>query len=424
MPKPKADDDFDQMMERRRQAKHAFRVDITIGYLLVVVVAAGALFLLYNFVQNTRAEIRQAKELSKQNLKSALPQSYRQPILLGPDAAVPTKTTPATQPSARMESEPQIKGEPLPKLPPLKEPELPPVKPNTAPKTEPYKRPMTEPDDGFPIVRSKSPTNRNRNSETVDLEVQAFARKLANESVIVRLNAIRNLAKQGAGAAKFAGPLCNALLDTNAQVKTAAIQTIELIRPDLYEPLTQLMIDATLQNQIAGCNKLSEMGEKALPAITLLLTLQRREFAKGPLRSNGVGEVVAIERNGILTQVQILLIETINNIDQDNPAILEIYKQTATEWCLKGYDCTQIVAPIFAWAEDEVERRKYMLPFLKAVVFSDKSYPAYRLKCIAQVGEYGPLAKDFVPILRKLKLSPDAVMREAASKALDKIQKP
>ena len=420
MPKPKANDDFDQMMERRRQAKHAFRVDITIGYLLVVVVAAGALFLLYNFVQNTRAEIRQAKELSKQNLKSALPQPYRQPILLGPDAAVPTKTTPATQPSARMESEPQLKNEPLPKLPPLKEPELPPVKQTTTPKPEPSQRPMADVDDGFPKVRSKSPTNRNRNAESVDPEVQAFARKLANESVIVRLNAIRNLAKQGKGAAKFAGPLCDALLDTNPQVKTAAIQAIELIRPDLYEPLTQLMIDATLQNQIAGCNKLSEMGEKALPAITLLLTLQRREFAKGPagLESNGA------KREGRLTAVQILLIETINNIDPDNPAILEIYKQTAIEWCLKGYDCTQIVVPIYAWAEDDVERRKHMLPFLKAVVFSDKSHPAYRLKCIAQVGEYGPLAKDFVPILRKLKLSPDAVMREAASKALDKIQKP
>ncbi len=216
MPKPKADDNFDQMMERRRQAKHAFRVDITIGYLLVVVVAAGALFLLYKFVQNTRDEIRQAKELSKLTPKSTPPQSYRQPIMPTPNATVPTKTTPATQPSVRIESEPQLKNEPLPKLPPLKEPELPPVKPNTTPKPEPSQRPMTEaddgfpkvkpkspsklpvpePDDGFPKVKPKSPSGKDGNKEKsapVDREVLAVTKKFNESNILTKLSALQIL---------------------------------------------------------------------------------------------------------------------------------------------------------------------------------------------------------------------------------------
>ena len=409
MPKPKADDDFDQMMERRRQAKHAFRVDITIGYLLVVVVAAGALFLLYNFVQNTRAEIRQAKELSKQNLKSALPQPYRQPILLGPDAAVPTKTTPATQPSARIESEPQIKPEPLPKLPPLKEPELVQPIPSSQAKAEPVKRPSTPLDDGFPKVKSD---NKQGKPVAVDPEVQAVAKKLSSVSVPVRLITIRTLAKQGLGAAKYAGPLCDALMDPNPQVKTAAIEAIEKIRPDLYKPLTLLVIDASEVNNSAGLIELGNMGETALPTINLLLSQMRIELAKGPNEKHK------------FTAKQQLIIDTVNNISPDNPNTIAIYKTTATNWFLKGFNCTEVLLPIYAWTGDDVERRKQMLQFLMTVLSSDKVQYSFRLECIAQVGEYGSLAKDFVPILRKLKLSPEAVMREAASKALDKIQKP
>ena len=44
--------------------------------------------------------------------------------------------------------------------------------------------------------------------------------------------------------------------------------------------------------------------------------------------------------------------------------------------------------------------------------------------CIKLSGGYGALAKDFVPLLKKLKLAKDEATRQAAGEALDKIENP
>ena len=427
MPKPKADDDFDQMMERRRQAKHAFRVDITIGYLLVVVVAAGALFLLYNFVQNTRAEIRQAKELTKLTPKSTPPQSYRQPILLGPDAAVPTKTTPVTLPSARMESEPQIKTESLPKLSPLKEPESEQLqsKQGSNPKAEPPKLPVPEPDDGFPKVKPKSPSDKDGNKEKsapVDREVLAVTKKFNESNILTKLSTLQILGKRGTDGGKYAGLICDAILDSNPQVRTAAVEALEKVRPDLYKPVTMLMVDATPANQDAGILQLTRMGEEAAPAINLVLYSLTGALSGG-LNNNSKND----RGDGQLLPRQLILIDAVNNIKPTDPTIINIYKSTAVNWSRKGWNCVMIVSLIEEWAGDNVNRRKEFLPILMTVILNEQSgLPANRhqpqIKCMEILGEYGPLAVKFAPLLKKLKLSSDASIRDAAALALEKVE--
>ena len=406
----------------------------------MVVVAAGALFLLYNFVQNTRAEIRQAKELSKQNLKSALPQPYRQPILLGPDTAVPTKTTPATQPSARMESEPQLKPEPLPKLPPLKEPESEQLqsKQGSNPKAEPPKLPVPEPDDGFPKVKPKSPSklpvpepddgfpkvkpkspsdkdDSKEKSAPVDREVLAVTKKFNESTILTKLSTLQILGKRGTDGGKYAGLICDAILDSNPQVRTAAVEALEKVRPDLYKPVTMLMVDATPANQDAGILQLTRMGEEAAPAINLLLYSLTGALSASP------GNV------GQLLRRQLVLIDAVNNIKPTDPTIINIYKSTAVNWSRKGWNCITIVSLIEEWAGDNVNRRKEFLPVLMTIILNEQAVGNAnrhqpQIKCMEILGEYGPLAVKFAPLLKKLKLSSDASIRDAAAFALEKVE--
>ena len=48
--------------------------------------------------------------------------------------------------------------------------------------------------------------------------------------------------------------------------------------------------------------------------------------------------------------------------------------------------------------------------------------PGLELNCIQTAGGYGALAKDFVPKLKKLKLSSLEQIRDAAGAAVDKIE--
>ena len=240
---------------------------------------------------------------------------------------------------------------------------------------------------------------------SADRELAALAKQLKSPDVKGRLKAIDGIAAKGEGAASVAGPLCDAVLDSSPKVATAAIQAVEKVRPDLYKPLTALMLDGIQENRLRGVKELGLMGEKAAPTANVLLTVLRQELAKGPL---GDG----------LSPMQGELFGAIRQIKPDDETTIKIYKAIAAPTNQHSTARAQALEFLHAWAGVVERRRRDILP----LVMSGLSDSRCQLPCIRYLGEYGPLAKAAIASLKQLKLSSDAAVRNAATASLDKIE--
>jgi hypothetical protein len=75
---------------------------------------------------------------------------------------------------------------------------------------------------------------------------------------------------------------------------------------------------------------------------------------------------------------------------------------------------------LLKWAEDKEERRKELVPVVKAGL---KDHPT-SVPFIEAAGKLGPAAKDLLPTLKPLKLSKNATVRGAADRAVAAIEAP
>ena len=221
-----------------------------------------------------------------------------------------------------------------------------------------------------------------------------------------RLKAIAALGEKGEAAAEAAGPLCDAMLSASPKVATAALQAIEKVRPDLYKPLTALLVDGSHENQLKGTKELGLMGEKASPAINVLLANLRRELAKGPASK------------GQLSAMQTELFNAIRQIKPDDNETVKMYKTIAAASNKHILARVEAIAFLYSWAGDDAVRRQDIFPLIRAGLSDGQ----LQIQCIRCLGEYGELAKPCIPQLKQLKLSSNAAVRQAATAALDKIE--
>ncbi len=133
--------------------------------------------------------------------------------------------------------------------------------------------------------------------------------------------------------------------------------------------------------------------------------------------------------DGQLSNRQYILINAVNRIKQTDPNIVEIYKATALTWSEKGWNCGTVIGHIHQWADDDMNRRKEFLPVIMTVILNEQMRRQQngnrhqpQVQCMEILGEYGPLAVKFAPILKKLKLSSESSIREAAALALEKVE--
>ena len=87
------------------------------------------------------------------------------------------------------------------------------------------------------------------------------------------------------------------------------------------------------------------------------------------------------------------------------------------------HDTVKILALkyLVEWAGTDQLKRKELIPLLK--VGLGRSGGELLMKSIEISGSYGELAADLLPLLKEHKLSSNAEIREAASKAVEKIAK-
>jgi len=244
-------------------------------------------------------------------------------------------------------------------------------------------------------------------------ELEKLAKDLRHKDVKVRLKAVKSLAEKGEDAAPVAGPLCDALMDRSPQVAVAALEALEKVRPDLYKHVSTLVLDKDPYKQLEAIRELGLMGEKANPVSNLLLARLRTVLATRFNFNDGLSAVG-------LSPVERAYFTAIRQIKPDDVETIKLFKVMAGVTNRDSYARLEAIRFLNDWAGDDAARRKELLPLLKAGLDD----PVCQVECIKISGSYGSLAKDFAPLLRKLKLSSVETIRNAASEALDKIDNP
>ena len=254
----------------------------------------------------------------------------------------------------------------------------------------------------------------------VDPEIAALAKKLKDIDPKTRLKAIEDLAKKGEKAAPVADKICDATMDSNVQVRLAALASLEKIRPDLYKPLIELLFDKNNFIRDRAITKLSEMGKDASPVVNILATQMISAFSfskygsisyQSPI-TGSTGHYEAFLRGK-------MLLSAINNIQNDHasikPTLLLLARPTNLDVDFR-FKCLD--ALITDAAGDPLKEKKLMLPVTDGIQQDPRRISEY----VIRLGKFGKLAESQLPVLKKLKLSPDSAACDAASKAVEQIE--
>lgn len=243
-------------------------------------------------------------------------------------------------------------------------------------------------------------------------ELDKLINDLKAKDVKTRIKAANDLNAMGEDAATATPALCQALLDVSPKVQEAALVAIEKVRPDLYKPLSQIVLDksryrnATLQAVIA----LGKMREKASPTVPIILLLLKQEAAN--LRNHRDFTV------DITTQLFIECMSALSSIEAKDDETIKTISNLAGPTFKGSFVRVAALEEFKRFTSDNEKLKKQYYLLCKGALDDCSTMAIYLL------GELRADAKDALPILKKLKLSNDEAIRDAANNAVNKIENP
>jgi len=252
--------------------------------------------------------------------------------------------------------------------------------------------------------------------------IDKLAKDLRNPNPNVRLKAVQKLGQlEGADKDRVSMLLCDAILDPVPTISKTAMRFLENVYPELYKYIVVIVLDDNIINKIQATRELSKMGTKARPATRLMHKVISSNIPKySDLPVPGSGEFILISASfDALRQMEAYDLETLN-LMKNIIFTVEIPYRSKKVYI---HDTVKILALkyLVEWAGTDQLKRKELIPLLK--VGLGRSGGELLMKSIEISGSYGELAADLLPLLKEHKLSSNAEIREAASKAVEKIEK-
>jgi len=250
--------------------------------------------------------------------------------------------------------------------------------------------------------------------------IDKLAKDLRNPNPNVRLKAVQKLGQlEGADKDRVSLLLCDAILDPVPTISKTAMQFLENVYPELYKYIVVIVLDNFDANKIQAIRELSKMGTKARPATRLMHKVINSNILEYCAHLKEEKFILISASFDALRQMEAYDLETLNLMKNIIFTVQIPYRGE------KVYirDEVKILALeyLVEWAGTDQLKRKELIPLLK--VGLGRSGGELLMKSIEISGSYGELAADLLPLLKEHKLSSNAEIREAASKAVEKIEK-
>lgn len=239
---------------------------------------------------------------------------------------------------------------------------------------------------------------------------------------ILAAQEIGKLGEEGKPASRA---LCVAAVNDREEVRLAALEALEKVNPTLHKHVVRLLVDGNFQRQLDATHALAKMPKDALPATPVLLA-RCQKHRPSPLYA---------------PTYRVMLVEdlkTLVALAPDDREVITMLMSICSDKNPKHYVSLEMreaaVQGLLAIGKAHPRLRKEMVPGIIAAVSGRSPTPgappgappdayAASVVAIAALGEFGADARDAIPMLNKLKLSPEEGVRDAATAALEKIRK-
>ncbi|HEY1860345.1 MAG TPA: HEAT repeat domain-containing protein [Gemmataceae bacterium] len=233
-----------------------------------------------------------------------------------------------------------------------------------------------------------------KNREKVD----ALVRELKAKDAKGRLKVLDDLAAMGTDAREAGPALVEAMLDKTPVVASKAGDALEKVDPPVYKLVLTVALDRDARKREAAIDSLGKLGVEGKAAVPILFMAgQKPEHASGALQA-----LVQIAPND--PHVRDAIVRAL----YVPPA--EVAKGPVTHSPLRGAAIAVLDAVVIS--------PKKSVPALISALYD----PQVRVEAINALGKIGPKAEEAVPALTKLKRDSAEEVRDAASKALEKIE--
>ena len=236
-----------------------------------------------------------------------------------------------------------------------------------------------------------------------------LVKDLKGGSLGVRTTALRELQVMGSDAIEASDVLILATLDKSAAIQRDAIDALEKVNPALNKAVVTIMVDHDENAKINAIDGLSQMGEDASPAAPVLIRLYQRNLESRAMYGRSILNALAQMTPGS-KDVEKIVLDAVGFVPRGRPN--DYYATPDGPLRLTAIGLTSRLIK-----EGHIEASKAVKPLVSAIRDVHCS-----LAAIAALGELGPDAKEALPALKQLKVSPSNALREAASEAMDKIQ--
>ncbi|HEY8505055.1 MAG TPA: HEAT repeat domain-containing protein [Gemmataceae bacterium] len=223
--------------------------------------------------------------------------------------------------------------------------------------------------------------------------------KLASRQLADRAEAVEELAKLGPEARAAIGPMIEyGLLSPSRTLQGKTADVLKEIDPILHRNVIDLLFDGDEGIRDDAARALGDLGEKAAPAFPAL----KYHYSR-----------VVSSRNALKWIRGIRTLDSMVRVRPDDPLVVREVLRLVT-------------APNSPAREPAIG----LLPFVRidakqrvAALARALADPRCRALAAAELGKLGPAARPALPALERLKLDPDAKVREAVSNAIQAIEK-
>lgn len=265
------------------------------------------------------------------------------------------------------------------------------------------------------LVRAADPPD-----ESTRLKLAAAMRVLKDSSGPERITALQDIAKLGqAGkpAAKLVGDAC---FDPSAKVRTAAMDALEKIWPEMYEAGVALLRDnedrfSKSEKREKACQMIAGLTENADVGIPFLLAHLKAHLEKD---NDFFGVNSALSAN----------VEALNKLAPENKTYHKTLIVAVTSPGIKPRHRCLAITTLGDLGQEHPALRRQFLPTLKQGLVigqlqrDQSAGPAIQVAAIDAMGKFGKDARIQLSLLKKLKQDRSDQVRKAAAAAIESIE--
>jgi HEAT repeat protein len=251
---------------------------------------------------------------------------------------------------------------------------------------KPVRKPVPNPKaDNSKLAMAKIADLKNANDEQtrsrIARDLAEMSEKWSEEECSQVIDAVVKLGPDGKPLGRL---LCKIIVDRHDPLRRRALEALERLCPELYEPVVMITVDTSasirFEKYKAAAEKIVKLRDRAAVPIFLKFLQEGVQRAERGAAFSYFG------------QASVASIEALTKIAPDEPSTLEVLIQIVNTYATN------------------LKSRNYRTDNRPVVV-----------SAIQALGRFGPLAKGAIPALKRLKLDTDEVVRNAASESLKTI---